>query len=55
MCYEERYFNRWATKKERQHTEPAARDQRPAAHEPPGGSTPKTEKPRQPEPELEPV
>ena len=55
MCYEARYFNRWATKKERQRDQPAARGERPAPQAQPGRSAPERQKPKQPEPELEPV
>jgi hypothetical protein len=55
MCYEERYFDGWATKKERQRDQPAARGERPAPQAQPGRSAPERQKPKQPEPELEPV
>jgi hypothetical protein len=55
MCYEERFFTRPATKKERQRAEPAAQGERPTPKVQPDRPKPEIEKPRQPEPELEPV
>jgi hypothetical protein len=55
MCYEERFFGEWATKKKRQGTEPAVRSERPTPGVQPERAKPESQKPTRPERELEPV
>jgi hypothetical protein len=56
MCYEERYFSEWATKRKRQRAEPTAQGgERPKPGTQPERPKPESQKPRLPERELEPV
>jgi hypothetical protein len=55
MCYEERFFSKWAMKKARTGEEPKSVIERPRPSPQPDRPKPETRKPKEVEPELETV